>query len=330
MKKTFIACLAFTTSVFCAAAFSAPGEYWEVTTKMEMPGMPFAMPAMTHKVCIPKGGEKDPRQSAPNNPQQPEKNKDCEMTDIKMSGNKASWKVRCNQNGDIMNGSGESTANSDSYEGKMHMSGKSEGHNVDMTQTYRGKRIGGSCDTEEQIKKIQSEICDTAKLDIYQLIDRSDFLLNNPTCSGKKDPLCNAVRRDAPRDADIYQHLRTKEKDNGNLITRTCGLNMDTITKSLCKTINDKNFHALSAYCPAEAKAYREAERKKECEGRDYTSRDSFSNCLNWQDGENSASENAVEKPQSKGDEGKSISGTNNPAESIIEGAKKLKGLFNF
>ncbi len=36
-------------------AVAAPGEYWEVTVKMEMPGMPFAMPATSTKICIAKG-----------------------------------------------------------------------------------------------------------------------------------------------------------------------------------------------------------------------------------------------------------------------------------
>lgn len=60
MKKTFIACLVFAVSAFPAIAFSATGEYWEITSKMEMPGMPFAMPAQTVKVCMPPGGRKIP------------------------------------------------------------------------------------------------------------------------------------------------------------------------------------------------------------------------------------------------------------------------------
>ena len=44
-RTTILATLTFLSSVLCPPVYAAPGEYWEVTTKMEMPGMPFAMPA---------------------------------------------------------------------------------------------------------------------------------------------------------------------------------------------------------------------------------------------------------------------------------------------
>ena len=37
--------------------YKRQGEYWEVTSKMEIPGMPFAMPVSSSKVCVTKGGE---------------------------------------------------------------------------------------------------------------------------------------------------------------------------------------------------------------------------------------------------------------------------------
>lgn len=310
-----------------AETFAAPGEYWEVTTKMEMAGMPFSMPATTTKVCIGKGHETDPRQAAPN--------KDCEMTDIKISGKKTSWKVRCNHDGDVMNGSGENSGTADGYEGTMHLTGNSHGRNMDMTQTYSGKRVGGNCDTEEQVNKIKGEICDTSKFDTLAWIGRAEFFLNNKTCPGKKEPLCNAVRKDAPRDADVYQNLVTMEKNNGGLITKACKLNMEATTKALCKTINDNNYGTLSVYCPAEAKTYQEEARKKACEGRSYTAHEDLSKCLNGQDGSDNANRSAPEEMRAKSasdnpNSSSSNSGIGNPAQSVIEGAKKLKGLFGF
>jgi hypothetical protein len=99
------------------------------------------------KVCIAKGAERDPKQAAPS--------KDCEMTDIKVAGNKSSWKVRCNQNGEIMTGTGEISGNSDKSEGTIHLNGKSGGQAVNMTQTYSSKRIGGSCDSDEAANRIR-------------------------------------------------------------------------------------------------------------------------------------------------------------------------------
>ena len=321
MKSLFIGGVALLAGAFSMGAYAAPGEYWEVTTKMEMAGMPFSMPATTVKVCIGKGHETDPRQAAPN--------KDCEVMDVKNSGKKTAWKVRCNHDGDVMNGSGENTVTSDGYEGAMHLTGSSHGRNMDMTQTYSGKRIGGSCDTEEQVNKIKGQVCDTSKFDARAWIGRAEFFLNNQTCPGKKEPLCNAVRKDASHDADTYQYLVTTEASNGGLITKACKLNMDAITKSLCKNINDSNYNTLSAYCPAEAKAFQDAARKKSCEGRSYTAHEDLSKCLNGQNGNNTSDIPASDGGQlkSNGDSSNSIS---NPAQSVIDGAKKLKGMFGF
>ncbi len=141
MKKIIPTCLILAASTFTTSAFGASGEYWEVTSKMEMEGMPFAVPGTTMKVCIAKGAEKDPRQAAPN--------KDCTMTDVKYAGNKTSWKVHCNHDGDITDGTGEFTHSSDSYQGKMHMQSNSHGQSMSMNMALSGKRIGGSCEPEK-------------------------------------------------------------------------------------------------------------------------------------------------------------------------------------
>ncbi len=140
------------SGLIAASAYAVPGEYWEVTTKMDMPGMPFAMPPITVKVCIPIGGEKNPQLMQ-------KKDSNCQMSDVKTSGNKVTWKARCIHEGETMNGSGESVHEHDSYRGNMHLTGNSHGHAIDMTQTYSGKRIGGSCDSEAQVKEMTRKIC---------------------------------------------------------------------------------------------------------------------------------------------------------------------------
>lgn len=126
--------------LLCTAAYAEPGEYWEVTSRTEMPGMPFAMPTTTLKVCIPKGKVNDPRKTSGDNA--------CQMTDIKTAGNKTTWKVRCDRNGDVTTGSGEQTTTANGYSGKMQFSGKSGGHVINMSSVYSGKRIGGSCESQ--------------------------------------------------------------------------------------------------------------------------------------------------------------------------------------
>jgi Protein of unknown function (DUF3617) len=75
------------SGMVCATSAFAAGsdELWEMTTKMDMPGM--AMPAMMQTSCLSKGGAYQPQKS----PQQ----KNCEMTDVKVSGNTTKWKMHC-------------------------------------------------------------------------------------------------------------------------------------------------------------------------------------------------------------------------------------------
>jgi molybdopterin-biosynthesis enzyme MoeA-like protein len=137
MSRYLVVPAAVIASLVSFAASAAPGQYWEVTTKMEMPGMPFEMPPTTHKVCMARGAEKNPEKTT--------SDKDCKMTDIKTVGNKTTWKARCNRDGDITTGVGEQTNSARSYRGTIRLSSKG------MTTTMRisGKRLGGKCDTGE-------------------------------------------------------------------------------------------------------------------------------------------------------------------------------------
>lgn len=146
MKKLIVICLACAAELFTAAASAEPGELWKVTSKTEMPNMPMAIPATTMQVCLPRGGASDPRKSAPN--------KECKITDIKKRGSKTSWKMRCDQDGEVMTGSGEVTVAKTSYKGVMHLKGKSHGQNIDMTTHYSGKKLGKSCDASQPARQM--------------------------------------------------------------------------------------------------------------------------------------------------------------------------------
>jgi hypothetical protein len=141
MNKTSTIGLALLLGSFASAAAAAPGEWWEITSKTEMPGMPFKMPETTVRVCVEKGAATDPRQTM--------HDKDCKMTDVRTSGNKTTWKMRCVRNGEVLNGDGEFTGNADGYKGVTRLKGTSGGQPIDMTSTYRGKRVGPKCDSDK-------------------------------------------------------------------------------------------------------------------------------------------------------------------------------------
>ena len=57
--RTLLATLLVAGSASTAALAQGKDDLWEITTKMEMPGMPMAMPAQTQRLCIAKGGKDD-------------------------------------------------------------------------------------------------------------------------------------------------------------------------------------------------------------------------------------------------------------------------------
>lgn len=104
---------------------------WEITTTVDMPGMPGAMPPMKHTQCITKN-DLVPR------PRSNQGNQDCTVTDMKTSGNTVTWAMTCKGGGD-MTGRGAITYSGDTFAGTftMQMQG-----GMKMTQKMKGRRLG--------------------------------------------------------------------------------------------------------------------------------------------------------------------------------------------
>lgn len=325
MNKHSVAYLALLSGVLSAAAHAAPGEYWEITNKMEMPGMPFAMPATTMKVCIPKGGENDPQKTSGD--------KDCKMTDVKTVGNKTTWKARCDRKGEIMTGSGEQTTTANGYQGKMKFSGKSGGEDMNMNMAFSGKRLGSSCDSEEAGKKIKAQICDKSRyITTADWITNADLILQqNSACADQRSQLCDMVRRDTPKDVRAYDALLMHDQQMGSNISvaRECKLDMKATTKSICKKLDADNYGQLSAHCPAEAKAFRVAQRRRECEGRSYTAETRAADLKKCLSGKDDSSDDSSSSETSSAKQSSKSSGSSTASEAL-EAAKKLKARFGF
>ncbi len=330
MRKLFkIAVISAVVSV-SNLGFAAPGEFWEITSKMEMPGMPMAMPATTTKVCIPKGSERDPKYTA---------DKSCVISDVRTSGNKTSWSLRCDQKGQIMTGTGEMSGTPDNSQGKMHMKGTGK-ESFEMDLAYNNKRLGGACDSEEQVKKLTAQMCDPGTNDVAQQIYSANMLMNEKACPGKKQPFCESVRTEAPRNARVYGAVIDADKNAKVDVAKGCGIDMVATNKALCKTLDKNNVGELARFCPAEAKVVREDERRKACEGRSFTAREDLTRCLAGKSGGATRTESTA---TAKGKHNASAvvpvadqtteqpaSPTPNPGEALMDGAKKLKGLFGF
>ncbi len=133
MKKFFavlLAVLVFTPCAFAGAAPMQPGK-WLITTKMEIPGMPVAMPPRTVPVCYSK-------KDIENKKVIPAR-KGCDMKNYKVNGDTVSWKMVCSGKGGPTTMTGEMISKGTSYTGNMTtvMPGGRK-----MTTHISGKRIG--------------------------------------------------------------------------------------------------------------------------------------------------------------------------------------------
>ena len=125
-------------SLFLAGlAFAEPNMQegmWEMTMKMEMPGMPMEMPPMKFNQCLTK---KDLV------PQKKEKNEDCKMISTKVDGNTVTWVAKCIMKDGTMDSTGEITYKGSNFDGviKAVMNTKDTGK-MEVTQHMSGRRIG--------------------------------------------------------------------------------------------------------------------------------------------------------------------------------------------
>jgi len=138
----------------CGAAFAAsisaraadmsrmmrPGN-WEITSVMEMPGMPMKPRPFTTTHCVKPEDVKDPENMIKKSEAR-EQDRNCKMTNFKITENTVRWELNCS--GDrAMTGTGEMKYSGDSYEGTFHMNMKGEDSGMrEMTMHITGKRLG--------------------------------------------------------------------------------------------------------------------------------------------------------------------------------------------
>jgi hypothetical protein len=125
-----VALVAFTVP---PALAQEKGDQYEVTVKMEIKGMPMAMPARTTQLCVAKNARDEAFV--------PRKDGECSITDSKKVGNTVTYRIQCTGKESLV-GDGQITYAGDSYTGRMHMTGTGGGQPFDMTQTYTGRKIG--------------------------------------------------------------------------------------------------------------------------------------------------------------------------------------------
>ena len=135
MKKSLVFATVLSL-IFAVAAFAAPNYkegLWEITTTMNMPGMPKEMMRpMKNTICMTK------QNAVPQQPQQ-KGEQQCKMTNQRTVGNKVSWTMTC-KNGTVSNG--EITYSKTSYAGSQTTTTSQGGRQTTIKSTMSGKYLG--------------------------------------------------------------------------------------------------------------------------------------------------------------------------------------------
>ncbi|HWR58707.1 MAG TPA: DUF3617 family protein, partial [Thermodesulfovibrionales bacterium] len=107
---------------------------WEMTMKMEMPGMPFEVPPTKFSQCMTK---KDAV------PHKKDKDEDCKTISTKIEGNTVYWKAQCRTKEGTFDSEGKITYAGSSFNGvmKMIMNDASSGK-MEVTNHMSGRRTG--------------------------------------------------------------------------------------------------------------------------------------------------------------------------------------------
>jgi uncharacterized protein DUF3617 len=121
-----------------AAAPDMRDGLWEITMKMDMPGMPAGMPPQIVKQCYTRKDVENPQRLAPQGGPGTDR---CQMSNYQIKGNTASWNWSC-KGTEEMSGNGTMTFSGTSYTGTTKMSMKNGGQTQNMTMQYSGRRVG--------------------------------------------------------------------------------------------------------------------------------------------------------------------------------------------
>lgn len=263
--------------LLAAPAAAEQGSWWEMTSTMEMPGMPFAMPPTKVKFCQPEGPPREPPDAKPD--------PNCKMTDMRTSGNTMKWKVVCTGK-NKMEGEGEMTSTPTTMDGVTRI--KMDGRN--MTMKMHGKKVGPACDPEAERKAMEAKVDkfkeqakdQEAKVAAARAKACDDAVNEvNPQAVAGTMPSCPPERRQ-----DFCAKARTEEglvklqryaayekSSQGGYpgpkaAAKACGYDEAALFKEYCPSAEKRGkLDFLASSCPAEAKAL----GKRECAGRDYT-----------------------------------------------------------
>ncbi len=269
------------------------GELWEVTSQMNIPGMPAGMAGMgqaPQRVCT----GKDPKQDATKRPDM----KDCKVTDFKQTGPRMTMTLNCPRGQAVI----DQTFNAarTEYKGSMKMTGK----DGEMVINTSGRKLG-TCDTaqatrerDDKVAKMKAQgAAATAAANqqmaeaqkqttatITKACNEATAAMNAskfPACYNPRDPMTKSAMCTDPqvrnsfvppagktvcdaKKAEFCQKYQTEagftlaaqaEKEGADNGAALCGVQKPKVQATLCTgALKGESLEFLSRYCPAEIK----------------------------------------------------------------------------
>ena len=141
-----LACLATlfiaATSVCHADAMPIRAGQWEITVKLDMPGMPVVPQPMTISNCVTEEQIKNPEAAMASLNSPREGGGNCKVGKYKLDGKIATWTMNCT-GVNTMKGEGRITFdNADAYHGTVKMQMTGPQGDMSMTQNMQARRVG--------------------------------------------------------------------------------------------------------------------------------------------------------------------------------------------
>ncbi|WP_386067378.1 DUF3617 domain-containing protein [Tahibacter sp. UC22_41] len=230
-------------AMFCAtfAAVAAPdsGDRYRVTMTMRMAGM--SMPGTTTEVCTARA-QAVSEQAVP-------KDKNCEVQNFRVQGNKASYHLVCTGK-NAMSGDGEMETLTDGYRGSI----KAEVEGQQMTMSYEGKRIGG-CDyatesPEAQGRAVTAQVCEGQ---LESPLSHTMYIGPKAACPTYKAKFCANVNRTVGQAADPA-HFAETDRTFGAAIWQAlegCGGSRAAVLAKACaRAESGGELDFVGDYCP--------------------------------------------------------------------------------
>ena len=340
MKARFFAAVVLALPL--AAAAQNTGELWEISTQMNIPGMPAGMGGQTQRVCQ---GD-DPERRAASDKEQ----KDCKVTDKKQTATRLTVTMTCKQG--TMTVDQQYNAARTEFKGSIKMNSK----DGDLTMNTTGRKVG-ACNVQQAARErddkadamkkqaaaaqaqgaaAQKQYIDTQIKQCSTAVDNMQFAglgafgqcykktdancKSSMTASDQMSPeiakSCNAkVGEFCQRYQTQEGFLKAKADENA---AQMCGVTTASVKAAQCpKAAQGGSLAFLGAYCPVEAKPI----AQEHCAGRDYTSKMGGKYAQFCQSYLAHAS---LEKPPASATQ----QATDSVKQGVSKGLDKLKGLF--